>query len=906
MRVIRAILTVLVILLAWGLMHCPPPAMADGPVIGRIIVEGLYHMDRDDFLDLFGVAPGRPLDRREVRAGIKRLYLTGRFHNITVMTDDSDPSLLVIQVDEKYLVDSIRVDGVKMLRVKDVLRSFRMREQDFLDESLMPRLLEALETSLEAKGFPAVRVDYETFYDGMAHTAEIVLHVSEGVPLIVEKIVIEGIGSEDEKDMVMLNLGVETGDIYNRAHVERRLEKIVEKYRRDGYLSPRITPPVFENGVLTIHVEKGKMLDVRFDGNTFFTSSRLRDELPFWDEGSVDTAAVEEAAARVVSLYHSAGFPLVQVAPVINESPDSIDVTFFLYEGPRVYVDTISIEGNTIDDESIKDILTLREGGLFNPDTIAADRRTIEEFYRALGYRNVLVSSFGYEYDSDRTEVDISIMIEEGSQTLIGGVFFIGQENVSLDEIRLAAGIEPLMPYNEISLSDARYSIISLYRKKGYLDAEVSVQRRFSMNRVFVTFAIEEGRRYYFGYTIVRGNRKVRPEVIRRELVTRRGEPFNMVLLRKNMQRLYKLGLFSNIDYRIVDDSDSIRSVVLDVTESNAGAVEFALGYGDYERYRGYIDVSYRNFFGMNRQAKVRLELSTISEKLIISAFEPWLYRFENAYSPLSLGLSLTRERRTEKNIDTGETRYKVKKYSAGGNLEMYFGKRVKGELLYSYSLVETYAVQPDIVLSRDDTGTLAISSVRPGIIYDSRDNPFDPRKGVLAGLSVEFATRYLLSETDFTKAVYEASMYQRLLSRVVLALSFRGGMAEVYGGTEELPIVERFFLGGRNTVRGYTQDSLGPVGEDGNPTGGNTFLLNNLEFRIRVGWGLGIVLFLDGGNVWADRKDIDLGDYRFGAGAGLRYSTPVGPFRLDYGYKLDREEGESAGEIHFSIGHAF
>jgi outer membrane protein insertion porin family len=130
--------------------------------------------------------------------------------------------------------------------------------------------------------------------------------------------------------------------------------------------------------------------------------------------------------------------------------------------------------------------------------------------------------------------------------------------------------------------------------------------------------------------------------------------------------------------------------------------------------------------------------------------------------------------------------------------------------------------------------------------------------------------------------------------------------MAQGFDKTTELPLVERFFLGGRTTVRGYEQDTLGPKGVNGSPTGGNAFVLTNLELRADVAKGFGIVTFLDGGNVWGRTGDIKFSEIKYTVGAGIRYNTPVGPLRIDYGHKLDKEKGESSGEVHFSIGHAF
>jgi outer membrane protein insertion porin family len=365
-------------------------------------------------------------------------------------------------------------------------------------------------------------------------------------------------------------------------------------------------------------------------------------------------------------------------------------------------------------------------------------------------------------------------------------------------------------------------------------------------------------------------------------------------------------------DEPLTSEGESL-DVRISVEEVDPGTVEFGFGYGEYERLRGFLDVSYRNLFGMNRKGTFRTEQSSLESRFILSYDEPWLFG-----RPIASRTTLQSEEREERNIDTGETRYELRSYTAGTGVERALGKpplmrepaslaeRTTLGLYYEYSLVDTFNVQPDVVLSREDTGTLAISSLSPSIIYDSRDNPFDPQRGLLAGTTVKAALEELVSETDFVKVSAHASAYHRPLRWLVLALSLKGGLAEGFRETEELPLVERFFLGGRDTVRGYDEDELGPKGEDDNPTGGNAFFLSNVEFRLRVTPSWRTVLFLDGGNVWVDTGDFDLSDLLFTAGIGLQYNTPVGPIRLDYGHKLDRQPGESRGELHFSIGHAF
>jgi outer membrane protein insertion porin family len=416
-----------------------------------------------------------------------------------------------------------------------------------------------------------------------------------------------------------------------------------------------------------------------------------------------------------------------------------------------------------------------------------------------------------------------------------------------------------------------------------------------------LSFKIDEGKKKYFGRTIVTGNIRTKYKVIDREMSKKEGLPYNYSLLAQERQKLYKLGLFTDIELKPLDEFDEKKDILVNLQEGDAGTVEFGFGYTDYERLRGFVDVSYRNLWGMNRQSSLRLELSTIEKRYIFQYHEPWFM-----HRPIPFRFFLLGEEKKEVDIDTREVRYRLTRHAATAGFEKKLTRTVKADLYYEFSVVRTYDVKPDVILTKEDTGTLIISGIRFGLIHDTRDNPFYPGKGILSGVSTKFTTPLLLSETDFVKVMFHFNAYHTLTKGIVLAASFRGGVAEGYGDTAELPIVERFFLGGRTSVRGYEQDTLGPKGNDDNPTGGNAFLMESIEVRTSITKSIGLVAFLDGGNVWQRASDINLSDFKFTTGLGLRYNTPVGPARVDYGHKLQREKGESAGEVHFSIGHAF
>jgi outer membrane protein insertion porin family len=652
--------------------------------------------------------------------------------------------------------------------------------------------------------------------------------------------------------------------------------------------------------MLHFNVNPGKRLVVKIKGNDSLGDRKLIREMPFFDARDIREDLIDEAVARMTAAYHAKGYPDAQIATVMSSDEDAIVLNFFVYEGLRVRVKDVNINGVTVPEENLKKVMSLREKSAYNPDALGNNVRAIVDFYNALGYIDVSISE--PEVVVKLSEATININVDEGNKVVLTEVGLEGVHSIPEDEVSEEIELEPGAPYNEVDISDARRRVIGLYREHGFLRSTVEVERSFDgAGGAFVIFKVEEGSKLHFGKTLVKGNASTKLRVIQRELGHKEGEPLNKAILLEARQGIYKTGLFSDVNIDILDKYDSKADVIVDVKEGKAGTFEFGLGYAEYERFRGFFDISYKNLFGLNRQGSFRTEMSSLMRRYIFRYNEPWFLERR-----IPLRAYFIKEDRKEINIDTGDVKYRVDRYAAGVGIEKKLSDRTKFDLLYEYSFTETIDVASDIILSREDTGTLGISSITPSFSYDSRDNPFDPMKGIYAGISLKTATIVLLSETDFFKLVAFGSGFKELRRRVVLAASVRGGIAKGIRDTTDLPLIERFFLGGRSTVRGFKQDNLGPKGLQGTPIGGNIFMLGNLEFRFSLTKNWRVVTFFDTGAVWLNDEDVDLNDLRYTAGTGIQYNTPVGPVRFDYGHKLDREAGESSGEFHFSIGHAF
>ncbi len=876
-----------------------PSPHAKAITVSEIEIEGLYSINKDELLYLLDIEIGGEIDSETVKLGIKRAFLKDIFEDLEIRVNNEEKAKVFIKVKEKQLLKDINIFfknnpfGISKKTIKNL---FSLKEGEHLKCDVIEKAIKDLKQDLATRGFTHATIKSEIKTLDNPYRIQLNLFVDTGPPEIIKNITITGTNEEVRSVMQLTE-----GDIFDQTILKKDLERIKSKLKKSNYFNPIVGPYEYSKGILDIFVNPGKKLVISIEGNDNISKKKIIKGIPFFEAEDFNDALIEETVHRILSIYYSEGYPFAQIAPIITMKENTIFLNLFIYEGPKVKINSITFLDNTLPEGSLKEIMALKEEKIYNPDLINKDLDSIIAFYNSLGYILAKIEEFQTIYDETLNTVDLVIRINEGFKTIIEKIDIFGANFISEEEIRKVINIRQGQAYNEVDISDARFKIIDLYNSSGFPDISVAVERNFQEEKAFVIFKIYEGEKTVFGKTIITGNQKTKYKVIKRELYEKENKPFDYNILTKERQNLYRLGLFTEIDINVLDRYDYKKDVLMRLNEGNAGALELSLGYAEYEQFRGVFELSYRNLFGMNRIGSAKFELSSLERRFMFQYYEPW---FLNRNLPLRV--FFLSENKKEINIDTRETRYELTRHAVTVGLEKKLNRNIKSELFYEFSLVNTYDVKPDVVLSREDTGTLIISGLRFGLIYDTRDSPFYPKKGILSGASIKLTGPLFLSETNFVKFSIYSNFYQELIKGIVFAGSVRGGFAQGYHKTRELPIVERFFLGGRNTVRGYDQDTLGPKGSDGTPTGGNVFIMESLELRTSVGKGIGLVAFLDGGNVWIDIKDLDITDFKFTTGIGLRYNTPVGPLRIDYGYKLQREKGESTGEIHFSIGHAF
>jgi outer membrane protein insertion porin family len=867
-------------------------------VIKAIEVAGITRIDDGELIDLICFRVGDTLDMDTLRKGIRRAMKKGIFHDIRVLSEPYNEGIkLRYVVQEIRIIKKISIKGIEHLRKGEIKKRLLFKKGEDFKEELLDKAKKELRTLYDRKGFPEADVEIDVIDTDKDSVINMEVNIREGDPLIIESI-----DAPAEARSVMKTSALA---IFDRDVLDKDIEKIRGHYQKQKHFKSKVGPYRFVKGILIIPVDKGPRLKVDFINNSAISKKKLEEAVPFMEEEKVTNETIADAEDDIRNLYVEKGYYHASVTAAVEEK-EEIHVSFDIHEGEKTILEEITFEGVSIPRNSLIKVMSLKESKPFNEHILPDDRDMLKKFYNERGYLEMDVLDVKKNFGNDGTTVSLHFIINEGPKIVIESIDIVGNEAIGSKNIMKIIQLPEKAPLNLVNIGDARYRILSFYKRRGFVNATVNVKSNIKEDKAYIVFRITENNQYIIGKIILKGNRKTKANIVRRELTFEEGETYNYDEILNTKQRLYNLGIFRGVSIKTIEtgskvDGRPVNDVLISIKESNAGAVELRFGYGEYEKFRGVLDVSYRNLGGYDREIGFRTEQSSVAERYIFHFREPWLFNQPD----LPLKVILSKEESEAVNSDTREVLYRIDKVGIRSAVKKSLSEELEWVLAYEYSLTETSDVEEGVILSKEDTGTLGVSSVSPSLYYDTRDNPFNPTSGSFSSLVVKLAARVLFSEVGFIKTNFKTSRFFQLHKGIVLALSAGGGVAFSVEDTKELPLVERYFLGGSTTVRGYEQDMLGPKGQDDLPTGGNMFALINSELRFSIGKGFGLVTFIDGGNVWQTSDDIN-GKLRYTAGGGLRYKTPVGPVRVDYGHKISRKEDESAGEVHFSFGHAF
>ncbi|WP_163328166.1 outer membrane protein assembly factor BamA [Desulfurobacterium thermolithotrophum] len=666
--------------------------------------------------------------------------------------------------------------------------------------------------------------------------------------------------------------------------------------------------------------EKPIITDVVFKGNKKLSSDKLKEELGLTGEKETGTKLQEPLSykyldslkKKIKKLYEKKGYIGTQVHYSIERiSPTKAVATFIINEGKKANVCKIEIRGNRkISTGDIKDVLKTKEKSILHlrfsaplsAENLKQDVESIKKLYYKEGFLDVEVEKPEVVEKKGCYEVIYTIK-EEGKKYKFGKISFVGNSLFSSkDFLKLLKSVRTGRTFNQELVDKLVRKIIRKYGELGYIFASVEPEIKIhpKTHTADVIFHIYEGNRAYVRWINISGNIATRDRTIRRELDLYETGIFNTVRLERSIRRLFNTGYFENVDVKPKIVEGNKVDVNVDVKERLTGMFSVGAGYSSVSKLVGMVSVSKGNLFGTGDSGSVSLQAGSRVFYFDLNYNHRWWLD-----KPQTLSLALYNRR----NDYFTYTSHKVG-FSTMVDRRLWEDWRVGlGYLIEKDKISDIAEDAPDIV--KNQLGTTRIGMVTGFISRDLRDNRFLPHKGDYFSITTQVAGSFLAGKEDFYKIIAEYAYYFNLNDLpldidlpFVASAHAKIGYADAFGNTSTLPIDYRFYVGGDSSVRGFSWGEAGPTDSSGNPEGANRELIFNFELGYDVTRMLRLIGFVDvGGGWWNEFK---VGDMRKSAGVGIRVLTPIGPIRLDLGWKLDRRTGESSTEWHFGMGSYF
>jgi len=677
-----------------------------------------------------------------------------------------------------------------------------------------------------------------------------------------------------------------------------------------------------------VQAKNSKTYEMIFQGNVALSEAALRRdaarELEAFDKEGHRPADIDDAAYQMQIAYRQEGYAFATVDYQIEEKKGLTTVTFLISEGPRVLVRNIILTGNqAFEDEELKVYFEKDRGllGKKEPVFIRSDVEAaigeIHQRYLTQGYLDAVVEGPELQFTADRSRVDITVTIAEGVRYTVQRVDIhgdvIADAQSELEQIRQELIGQPYFSRRKLILQTR---IQEVYGNRGYPDAAVEIERQSgeALGQVVLNVSINSGQLITIAAVEIRGNQRTRPGFIQNRIRLQPGDRYDLALQKESFRDLYRTGIFSKVDFTLEKTVEpGKRLLVVTVEETHAKELSFEPGWGSYEELRLRVGFQEKNLFGTGRIFRTQATGSLKARSLTAGLSDPFFFNTD-----IKADLTAFYNHREEPSF----TREDI-------GMSFALSKNLTQNVLSSaeYLIRNTDITSVD-KFEEQSEGNYNYASIKAQATYDTRNDIFFPTSGQRIFAAAEEASELWGSGINLTRLTGGVRTFFRLSTNTVLGVRYAAGLLLPGPGEVTLPLSERFFNGGENTVRSFKESELGPRDPSGDPVGGYGYNVFNMELRQRlIGNFIGTV-FIDIGNIAPNRSREEQGklsydsrsdvisdtladffkDFSAGVGFGLQYLLPVGPARFDFAFNPDRDSqrDEDTFVFHFSVGTAF
>ena len=745
--------------------------------------------------------------------------------------------------------------------------------------------------------------------EGLAQSSEVIASDGQG---IVNEIKVRG-SERIEPRTILSYLELKEGDRVSKYDIDKSLKSLF----KTGFFAD--VGMEYDGSTLLIDVvENPTISQIIFEGNDSFEDDDLQNELQLKPRSIYTRPKVQSDLQRILSMYRRAGRFHANISPkLISREQNRVDIVYEIEEGVVSRVANIAFVGNkNFTTPTLKQAIRTKEicwycfltdNDKYDPEKLLFDKELLRKFYTTQGYADFKVVSALAELRSDKNDFYITFNLDEGTKYDVGDVVV----NSSLKEADKLA-IEKVVStdvgefYDSETVENSIDSIVAEMGNKGFafVDVKPKLARDKPNKTIDVIYNVDEGPRVYVEKINITGNLRTLEEVIRREFKLAEGDPFSTTKLSRSEERLNNLGFFEDVSItRDIGSAPDKVIINVAVVEKSTGELSLGAGFSTTDGVLTEFGISEKNLLGRGQNLRFKGLFAAERQQFDIGFTEPYFLNRE-----LSTGFDLFK---TTQDLSSESS---FNRESVGGRLRAGYtiSEHLRHSLHYSYEEVNITDVDATASLFvQQQEGTNVTSLIGHSLIYDRRNNKFDPTEGHFMQFNQDLAG--LGGDSKFLRHELRNSYYVPIAPKWTLLLA--SSVGHVLGlQSEDIRINDRFFVGGR-TLRGFDNAGIGPrdlATEDA--LGGNIFYTTTAELKFPLGLpdelGFSGAIFVDAGSLFdVDATGAGLVDdksIRASAGIGIAWRSPFGPIRVDFSNAFKKEDYDITESFRFNFGTRF
>jgi outer membrane protein insertion porin family len=944
----------------------------DGQPVTSVEISVRPDVNLDEIRPLIKQQAGKPFSTEAMHESVEALQQTKLFTQVQVSLEPEQDGLRVLFILQPAdYVGMIDFQGTRTrFPYTELLQAVNIPEQSAFVPELAAQGQKGLIAYLQSRGFYAAEVTPEARRDENHRIVNLIFRCQLKRQAKIRNLEFKGLTDQQSADVQsalrglwakLKRVSLKPGQYYSEPRVTKSIQYVRRHLRKQDQLAPaiRLDPPQYNaasNSVdVTLAITPGPKVSVRVAGAKL-SRRNLQKLIPIYEEDAVDQDLVDEGESNLKAYFQKKGYFDATADSRMDKQGDVVSVVYEVSLGTKHRLKGIYFEGNqNISDRELKSRVFLKKAFLFSNGSYSEQLvknsvAALTQLYKDQGFQNVAIES---KVEDFNPEVDVTFEIKEGVQDRVASLQIVGNKTQSQAALSKnhALRLQPGQIFSPKLLEADRNRLLAAYLDLGYLNADVrsaASPTQDDPHKLNVTYTIEEGPGANISEVVLLGANHTKPKFVRKIASgIQPGRPLSEGKFLQSESDLYGLGIFDWASIKplrpIVDQTQE--EVLIKVHEAPfnsmdiGGGIEiiprdgnlpvntvavpgippvslgnkFTVSQKSYVGPRFLFDFSRHNLRGRAQTATIGTVLSRLDQRVFFTYADP---HFNG--SSWSALLSISGERTTENPIytaDLGRGSFQVEKALNAKHTKRFVAR-------YSFQRTDLYNLLiPGLVLPQDQH--VRLSTFDGQYIRDTRDKPLDAHKGVYQSVDFSVTSKALGASANFVRFLGQTSFYVPVRPWLVWATNFRLGLAEPFGNSD-VPLSERFFSGGADSLRGFPINGAGPqrpvaVCTDPTnpatcvlisvPVGGNMLFIVNSEarFPIPIKQGLGGAIFYDGGNVYSNINFHQFtSDFTHSVGIGLRYQTPVGPVRFDVGYRITNVPGVNSAQYFVTLGQSF